>query len=287
MSLQTRSIVDFLDAAPDVDVRATWEAYWATLTAMRDRLLARFPGAQRHPSCADHESYEAGTFEGSLTTWTGGGVDWMVHSWIGNRTGSILDMNITVWLDQAVDVPHLAIVFGTVPQVFHYSDFLARRDLALCPDYLNRWYEPENRHFLEFRGDERFTPAVSHGLHTRAVLSPVGHSYSAERTDEVVDAVQAYALARFERWLAMVDAAEPVPEAERATLRARDRRLRVLTYTLDPMNALATRAMGAETAGRLVALRYGKAQLDESATAADVASAADEIENTETEEDAG
>ena len=37
-----------LDEAPDVDVRASWEALWGILSEIKDRLLAEFP-VERHP----------------------------------------------------------------------------------------------------------------------------------------------------------------------------------------------------------------------------------------------
>jgi hypothetical protein len=263
---QTTTITQMLDAAPDVDVRDTWEALYGTLTDIKDRLTAEFE-VVRHPSTEGRDYYTAGQFEGSLTAYSGPRVEWLVHSWIGNRSASILDMNINVWLDATVDAPHLCLVFGTVPHLFHYSDLIARRDLAADPEHLARYYEPENPHWLRFRGDERFTWSVSHGTYMRAVASPVAHSYTAERTPENVAAVQQYAEERFERWLELVRSAPAVPEHERPALAARDHQVRRLTYALDPMNALAERAMGVETARQLVELRTGSAQIAEAEAA--------------------
>jgi hypothetical protein len=260
VSSQVKTITEMLDEAPNVDVRASWEALWGILSELKERLLAEFP-VQRHPSSDGFEYYESGGFEGSLNTFTGPTAEWLVHSWIGNRSASILDMNITVWLGPHIDAPHLCLVFGTVPHLFHYSDLIARRDLAVSPEYLQRYYEGENAAYLAFRGDDRFTWNVSHGPYMRAILSPVAHSYMAERNPDNIEALRGYVLARFERWLDLVRTAPPVPEEERPALRARDHRLRELCYTQDPMNALAERAMGAETAQRLVALRAGLEQM--------------------------
>lgn len=260
VSDQVKTITQMLEEQPDVDVRATWEALWGTLTRIKDRITAEFP-VEPHPSTADHAFYESGGFEGSLNTYTGPQLEWFVHSWIGNRQASILDMNITVWLGQHVDAPHLCLVFGTVPQLFHYSDLIARRDVTVDTDYLDRYYEPENDAFLAFRGDPRFTPNVSHGSYMRAVASPVCHSVMTERTPDHVEAVCGYAMQRFEAWLEMVRTAPPVPEEERAALRERDHRLRRLCYERDPMNVLAARAMGEQTAARMVQLRLGDTQM--------------------------
>ena len=254
---ETVTLDQMLDAAPDVDVRDTWKTFWDILTEARDRVVEAIGPIDRDPSCDGYDYYKAGDFEGSLNTYTGPNVDWFVHSWIGNRERSILDMNLTVWLGQQIDVPHLCIVFGTVPHAYHYSDFIARRDLAADVDYLRRYYDPENADWLEFRGDERFTWAVSHGTYMRALISPVCHSYTAERSPATVDALRSYVTRRVDRWLSYVASAQEVPAGERAALRERDLLLRRQSYELDPMNALAARFMGQETMEKMVALRMG------------------------------
>ncbi len=260
VSQEVKTITQMLDEAPDVDVRASWESLWGILTELKDRIAAEFDIAP-HPSTADHAYYETGGFEGSLNAFTGPEAEWVVHSWIGNRSASILDMNITVWLGPQIDAPHLCLVFGTVPHLFHYSDLIARRDLATDLDHLNRYYEPENADYLAFRGDERFTWSVSHGSYMRAVTSPVAHSYMAERTPENIEVLRGYVMKRFERWLEYVRNAPAVPPEERDALRARDHELRRNCYQLDPMNALAARAMGEDTVATMVALRSGEAQM--------------------------
>lgn len=263
VSQQVKTITEMLDEAPDVDVRASWESLWGILTEIKDRLTAEFP-VERHPSCDGYEYYEAGGFEGSLNTYTGPEAEWLVHSWIGNRSASILDMNITVWLGPHIDAPHLCLVFGTVPHLFHYSDFIARRDIGVDADYVQRYYEPENADYLAFRGDERFTVNVSHGSYMRAIISPVGHSYMAERNADNIEALRGYVMKRVDRWLDLVRTAPPVPEEDRAALQARDHQLRTQCYTLDPMNVLAVRAMGEDVANAMIERRYGKQQLEES-----------------------
>jgi hypothetical protein len=262
VSKETRTITEMVQERPDVDQTEIWGRFWDVLSAVRDRLVERFEVAP-HPSTADLDEYTMGDFEGSLNTYSGPELEWFVHSWIGNRKRSILDMNINVWLGPHIDVPHLVLVLGTVPKLYHYSDLIARRDLADDPNYLQRYYEPENEHFLSFRADERFHWSVSHGTYMRAILSPAGYSFMGERTDEVVEEFERRIDERVTRWLGLVDAAEPVPVEERAALQARDHRLRRNTYQLDPMNALAATFMGEDTVTRMVALRSGEAQLAE------------------------
>ena len=260
VSQQVKTITQMLDEAPDVDVRETWQALWDILSEIKDRIVAEFE-VIRHPSSVAYDYYQAGDFEGSLNTYSGPQLEWFVHSWLGNRTASLLDMNLNVWLGPHIDAPHLCIVFGTVPHLFHYSDLIARRDIGVDADYVRRYYEPENDDYLAFRGDPRFTWSVSHGAYMRAIISPVAHSYTAERTLDNVEVLRGHVMKRFERWLDQVRTAPPVREQDRAALQERDHRLREQVYSLDPMNALAERFMGVETAQKMVKLRYGADQL--------------------------
>jgi hypothetical protein len=266
-SEQTRTIPEFLADAPDVDQTELWATFWDILTGIKDRLIAELGPVERHPTSQGLDAWEApdGAYEGSLNTYTGPSLEWFVHSWIGNRKASILDMNINVWLGPHVDVPHLCIVFGTIPRIFHYSDLIARRDLMTDLDYVRRYYEAENPHYLRFRGDDRFTSSVSHGTYMRAIASPVAHSYTAERSDEVVEALRGYVTERFERWLGWVKQAPEVPLEDRAALRQRDHFLREHIYKLDPMNALSERFLGPDLTRRLIDVRYGAEQLADAA----------------------
>ncbi|WP_300678083.1 hypothetical protein [Nocardioides sp.] len=269
-STQTKTIHEFLAEAPDVDSHDLWARFWEILSEAKAKITAALP-VQPHPSSAGLDSWstEAGDYEGSLNTFAGdaeAGAEWLVHSWIGNRSASILDMNLQVWLGPHIDVPHLIIVFGTVPQIFFYSDLVPRRDLMTEIDYLDRYYTAGNDAWLALRGDDRLTWSVSHGSYMRAFLSPSGHSYMAERSEGVVDTLRAAVMERVDTWLGWVaeaTAERQVPAADRAALRTRDHAVRTYGYTLDPMNELSKRFLGAERVDELVAVRAGLAQMKE------------------------
>ena len=266
-STQTKTIHEFLAEAPDVDSSELWAAFWEILSEAKDRITAELP-VQPHPSGAglDYWATEDGSYEGSLNPFVGdpdNGVEWLVHSWIGNRKASILDMNLQVWLGPHIDVPHLIVVFGTVPKIFFYSELTPRRDLMVDVDYLEKYYEPSNESFLKLRGDDRFNWSVSHGTYMRAYLSPVAHSYTADRTDDVVETLREVVRERVDTWLGWVREAQPVPVEERAALRQRDHRVRTLGYTMDPMNELSKKFLGAARVDELVATRAGLGQIAE------------------------
>ena len=136
MSADTKTIHEFLAENPDVDVSRAWERCFGILAGFKDRIAARFP-VTRHPSCAGREYYTSpdGKFEGSFNAYSGGGVEWLVHSWLGNRKASILDMNATCFLGQESDTPHLIVIFGTIPKLFFYADYVPRRDLRTDGPY--------------------------------------------------------------------------------------------------------------------------------------------------------
>lgn len=258
-----KTIHEFLAENPNVDVSAAWKRFWTTLSSVKDKIAARFP-VERHPSCAGREYYTSpnGEWEGSLNAYTGEGMEWLVHSWLGNRKGSILDMNATAFLGQETRVPHLILVFGTIPRVFFYADYVPRVDLRTNADYLDRYYEPVNATFLGLRGDERFNWSVSHGTYMRSLISPVGISMTAEMSDDVIDTLEAYVEQFVGRWLGWLDEAEPLPFEERAAQRRYDHKVRELGYRRDPMNALAAKVFGADAVETMVQMRMGQEQMN-------------------------
>lgn len=266
-SKQTKTIHEFLAENPDVDNSELWAKFWGILSEAKDRIVAELP-VQPHPSSAglDYWATDDESYEGAMNTFSGdadNGVEWLVHSWIGNRKNSILDMNLQVWLGPHIDVPHLILVFGTIPNIFFYSELVPRRDMMVDVDYLEKYYEPLNEDFLKLRGDDRFSYSVSHGSYMRAFASPVGHSYVADRTDDVVETLREVVNTRVDKWLEAVRTATPTDPAERAALRERDHKVRTYGYTLDPMNELSKKFLGAERVDELVAVRAGYAQMEE------------------------
>lgn len=274
-SLQTKTIHEFLAENPDVDNTELWAQFWEILSEAKERIVKELP-VEAHPSSADLEYWatEDKSYEGSMFTFHNPGAgdlasdapaaEWLVHSWIGNRKNSILDMNLQVWLGPQIDVPHLILVFGTIPNIFFYSECVARKDLMVEADYLAKYYEPENDKFLALRGDDRFSWSVSHGTYMRAFLSPIAHSYVADRTPDVVETLRKVVNERVDTWLGWVRDAVATPVEERAALRTRDHKVRTYGYTLDPMNELSKKFLGAERVDELVAVRAGFKQMEES-----------------------
>jgi hypothetical protein len=266
MTTDTKTIHEFLAENPNVDVSKAWERCFGILGGIKDRIAARFP-VERHPECAGREYYTSPdkAFEGSFNAYTGRGVEWLVHSWLGNRKASILDMNATCFLGQETDTPHLIVIFGTIPKLFFYADYVPRRDLRTDTDYLDRYYGGEvNEDFLKLRGNPAFHWSVSHGTYMRALLSPVGLSIAGELNDANIDTLEAYAQRFVSRWLGWLDKPQTVPASERAALQKYDHRVRALGYQRDPMNKLAVNVFGADQVENMIRMRMGAAQMQAS-----------------------
>jgi hypothetical protein len=262
MQADTKSIHEFLAESPNVDVSRAWERCFGILSGIKDRIAGRFE-VQRHPSCAGPD----GRFEGSFNAYSGPGVEWLVHSWLGNRKASILDMNATCFLGQDSDTPHLIVIFGTIPKLYFYADYIPRSDLRIDTDYLDRYYGGAvNEAFLQLRGDARFHWSASHGTYMRALLSPVGISIAGDLNDANIDTLEQYANDFVGRWLGWLERPHAVAPEQRTALQHYDHRLRTLGYRRDPMNKLAENVFGADQVETMIRMRMGASQMEAAAS---------------------
>ena len=262
---ETKTIMEFLAENPNVDVSRAWERCWNIHSKIVERVQARFD-VQRHAQTEgeDYWSSPDGQLEGAFKGYTGPDVDWLVHSWLGNRKASILDMNATAMLGQQTRVPHLGIIFGTIPRLYFYAEYTPRVDLRTNYDYLLKYYEPANQDFLKFRSDPTWTRFVSHGTYLRALMSPVATSSHAELNDENIDTCEKYLVGFVDRWFRWLDDADTVPENERAAQQDYDFKVRELGYRTDPMNVLPQRVLGEQEFNRRLEMRIGTQQMAES-----------------------
>ena len=87
---ETKTIMEFLSENPNVDVSHAWERCWGIQTGIIERVKERF-SVEKHPSCEGRDYFVSeehpkhGQLEGSFTAYSGEEVDWLVHSWLGNR----------------------------------------------------------------------------------------------------------------------------------------------------------------------------------------------------------
>jgi hypothetical protein len=261
---ETKTIMEFLAESPNVDVSHAWERCWGIHSKIVERVQSRFD-VKRHAQNADADYWTSpdGQLEGSFKGYTGKEVDWLVHSWLGNRKASILDMNATAFLGQHIRVPHLGIIFGTIPKLYFYAEYTPRVDLRTNYDYLMKYYEPANADFLKFRSDPAWTRFVSHGTYLRALMSPTAISSHAELNDDNISTCEKFLTGFVDRWFRWLDDAETVPENERAAQQAYDYKVRELGYRTDPMNVLPQRVLGEQEFNRRLDMRVGTQQMAE------------------------
>ena len=256
-----KGVQDIFDERGPTDATATFNRLWSITEELMVKIEARFELA-RDPSTDDLESYrgEAEYPAGRLAGYTGSEMDWLVHSWIGNPPLGFTNMHVTAWLGPHINVPHLGIAWGTLPDLWFYIDFNPRSDLMLDTESLDKYWGPLNEEFLELRADEGLAPFTSRALYVRQALSEVaicfttpGIVYDEGRLNQVSE----LAHRRVDQWLAWVDEGESVPLERREQLAADDMARRRNIAERDPANIMGVRFFGEEMTHRLVRALWG------------------------------
>lgn len=208
-----------------------------------------------------HRLKLTGEAHGSLNTFSGEEIDWLVHSWLRDRQSGFCNMYLNVWLRSHIRVPHFAFGFATVPHLFFYMDYLPRTDLLTDLEYLDRYYEPVNQTYLNLQADSRFQPYISKNLYMRQAQSNTSLCYTSQATQENISVAQTVAHEMIDRWLKWVDEAELVPEDAQAALSERDLFVRRAVAERDPDNKIGVRLFGEELTEKLVRSLWGGERL--------------------------
>ncbi|MBW4645577.1 MAG: red chlorophyll catabolite reductase [Goleter apudmare HA4340-LM2] len=237
---------------------AVFEQLWSVTNELREKLETRFKFAP-DPSTANLQTYSAsiGSALGSLNTYSGAEIDWLVHSWLREPKSGFCNMHLSIWLGPQIRVPHLAFAFATVPHLFFYMDYIPRSDLFVDLEYLDCYYEPMNQTYLGLLADSRFKQYVSKALYIRQAQSHTSLCHTSAVTPETFAVMRNVAHEMMDRWLGWVDEAEPVPETERAALSGRDLIVRRAIAERDPDNQIAVRLFGEEMTDKLVRSLWG------------------------------
>jgi hypothetical protein len=254
-----KSVVEMLAERPEMDNLPVFNRLWDITLALRQKIDARFE-LKPDASVADLQPFHglpSTGARGSQMTYSGPEMDWFVHSWIGNPQYGFCNMHITLWLGPQVRVPHFGLALATVPDLFFYMDYVPRVDLMTDLDYLDRYYEPVNEHYLETRKRPELAYFTSKSLYVRQALSEAAHCYTAKINDDALQFADDLAHSMLDRWLKWVDEAEPTPPGERAALAARDLVIRRNIAERDPANVVGERLFGKVLADRLVRNLWG------------------------------
>ena len=105
---------------------------------------------------------------------------------------------------------------------------------------------------------------MSQAPYIRVAESPIAVSVSTDRDDDIIDLLQNYTERFINRWLGWCDNPEAVPAEQQAAQQRHDHTLRELGYRLDPMNQHFVPAFGAAEVEKMVNIRMGREQMQES-----------------------
>ena len=260
MSGITQSIEEMVGEQPAVDNQENFDALWGLIGEMLDKVKARFD-IEMDPCCNDLQPYEGlpGTgAKGYIGAYAGDGIDWLIHSWTGNPKQTFTNMHLTIGLGPHIDVPHFGFALGTVPDLFWYMDFVPRCEMLTNPEYAEKYYYGEmNDQFVEMDRNPDFTPFVSREFYTRLAQTPNSICVGAPFSPENIETVREMAHRQIDRWLKLVDEAEPVPQEDRAAQAARDLFVRRTICERDPANVVVDNLFGKELSDYLVKTLWG------------------------------
>lgn len=259
MGKSTRSLIDEVDARPAVDNQKTFDALWAILGQLFERVSERFE-LQADPSSTELQPYKAVDGSGAggyLSTFCGPEIDWLVFSWVGNPKMSFTNMHLTIGLASHLDAPNLGLAFGTTPDLFMYMDFVPRLDLAANPVYMDKYYSELNEEHLRFQENPELSTFISRDLYMRTTQTPASLCISAADTDANLATLKDTAERMLDQWLANVAKSAILPKQERPAQAARDLKLRKEIALRDPMNELVERMYGPELSSKLVSALWG------------------------------
>lgn len=255
---RVKSIEELLAEQPVIDNNSLLGRLWGIMGELKRRLGERF---DLHPVEEVAEFKRYGSPEGprgELFAFRGPDLDYVAYSWIGNPALGFTNMHLNIWLHPRYRVPDLGIVFGTVPQLFFYMDYVPRADLWLDHDYMDRYFSPLNPRFLELHNDPRLKPFISQEVWIRQAASPCAYSFTAETSDETVELARRLAHEMMDRWLGWLETPEMVSGPEEEALNAR--RLETIRKThgyRDPANPIGEKFFGKEMAQRLLEALWG------------------------------
>lgn len=254
----SKEFVTHLAGGTRIDTSEIFDAVMTT----RDRVWEMINNSlslKEDERCADLREFDDlnGEHVGRMRTFTGdeSPVDWVIHSNIGVPQNTFTNIHLTIYLDDSVEVPHLGMAFGTLPDAFFYVDPMPRYEPLSYPDYVQEYLAPLNDIYMSLQeelaeaGVKPFNAAMPF---IRASLSPVALA-GVVPLDFYREKVEPKIFAYVEYWLKLVHAAKPVENPEiRAQLKQRDQLIRRNIVHLDPANPIAERLVGKPMADRLV-----------------------------------
>ena len=218
-----KTLQEIWDEQGPRDNSAMLERLWAIQCGWRDQVLAKVE-LTLDPETDDIRSYETddGAARGELFSYRGPKIDYFVNSWIGNPALGFTNIHFNLWVAPEYKIPHLGIVFGTIPDLFFYADFASRVDMVEHTDYLDKYFAPANDDYLGMREVAGLTEFTSIDPYIRLSKSPVACGFSSEITDENIDRFAALGQKYLDQWFEWIADPELTPKDEIEAVRRRD-----------------------------------------------------------------
>lgn len=263
MTSTIKSVEELVSQDPHVDNRNLFDDLWGILSEHKAQIDGQFQ-LMPDPSTKDLQPFAApgGKAKGYLSTFVGDEVDWLVHSWMGNPEKTFSNMHLAAWLGPSIQVPHLGMALGTMPDIFMYLDFIPRRDLRHDLEYHDRYYEPVNPIYLDMLGDPAVKPFVSKSLFMRTAQSHTSLCFMIKPSVAMVEKIKRVSRQLVGLWLSYVEEAreknELVPESQRVALAERDLLLRRTIAERDPANSMGEHLFGESLTNKLVGSLWGQ-----------------------------
>ena len=223
-----------------------FERVWG-LTVDVERALSGVFGCERDERVAHLEVFGTpGLGGGSLVARSGGLVAWLTHLRSGAPERGMAEAQLAVWLSPEVDVPHLRIGFGVLPELHWWLELLPRRDLSIDVQGLEQYHEAADDRRRRMLADDRFDDALRPGLRERALTPPSALHVRTQHPDQVMAIIETETWGAVEQWLGWIDAAPPIDPEEKPFLAERDAALRHLVSERDPVARSANTTFGTE-----------------------------------------
>ena len=255
----TKTVEELVAERPNENRSEAYSCLWGILTEFSDKIKSRFDLSEDPYSKQNYQPYFSvdGSQKGYMQTYTGPGMDWLMNSWVGNPETSFTNAHLNVWLGPETLVPHIAFVFGTVPDFFFYIDYVPRVDLQVNLDYLDKYFGPCNEDLCRMMNDTSYKPFFSQEHYMRIAMSPTALCFTREPSLQAYEEYRQLGHKYLDRWLEWIDDATPVPIDQRAALSHRDQLIRRYAIERDPVNSYSEKLLGENLAKDLIRTMWG------------------------------
>ena len=253
-----KTIKEIIDGSERQQLDSVFEELLQEQNKLLEKVMAAME-IEPKPECEPY--HEVASLDGKaisrIYTFHGPKVDHLCCSSVVNRELGFSNLHLNIWVSPELRVPGFGCVFGTLPALFHYNDFVPRYDLWHEIQHLDEYYMPVNDQYLDFVGKENITPFISQDTYIRTAASPMAVGVMLENNQPNRDMVVKFANERMDTWLDWMAEARPTPMEQQQQLADRDYRIRLANAHRDPANPVAFRMFGVEQGYKMLEQLWG------------------------------